>query len=125
MKNQYFGDVNDYRKYGLLRTLTATGQISTAVCWMLTPDDSSSDGRFIDYLKHPETWRHFDPELFDQLKQIVLIDGVRNVEMFCAARNPFLADSCVGKGFPTPRQHLPCTHHKKDRTAKGILPYEN
>jgi len=33
MKNQYFGDINDYRKYGLLRTLTG-GQIKTAVCWM-------------------------------------------------------------------------------------------
>jgi hypothetical protein len=25
MKNQYFGDVNDYRKYGLLRLLTGPG----------------------------------------------------------------------------------------------------
>ncbi len=80
MKNQYFGDVNDYRKYGLLRALTASGKISTAVCWMLTPDDSSSDGRLIDFLRHLSTWRHFDPELFDQLKRMVLIDGVRNVK---------------------------------------------
>ena len=25
MKNQYFGDINDYRKYGLLRALQSTG----------------------------------------------------------------------------------------------------
>jgi hypothetical protein len=24
MKNQYFGDINDYRKYGLLRMLQST-----------------------------------------------------------------------------------------------------
>jgi len=39
MKNQYFGDINDYRKYGLLRLLTDGGDIRTAVCWMLTPGD--------------------------------------------------------------------------------------
>ena len=39
MKNQYFGDINDYRKYGLLRILSTYGPIKTAVCWMLTPDD--------------------------------------------------------------------------------------
>jgi len=31
MKNQYFGDVQDYRKYGLLRQLTAMGQMSLGV----------------------------------------------------------------------------------------------
>jgi hypothetical protein len=35
VKNQYFGDVNDYRKYGLLRVLTNGGEIKTFVCWML------------------------------------------------------------------------------------------
>jgi hypothetical protein len=44
VKNQYFGDINDYRKYGLLRLLTNRGEIRTAVCWMLTRDDESIDG---------------------------------------------------------------------------------
>ena len=39
MKNQYFGDINDYRKYGLLRVLCNRGEIETAVCWMLATDD--------------------------------------------------------------------------------------
>jgi hypothetical protein len=39
VKNRYFGDINDYRKYGLLRALTNYGEIKTAVCWMLTTDD--------------------------------------------------------------------------------------
>ena len=37
MKNQYFGDVNDYRKYGLLRLLAHAG-LKIGVCWMLTED---------------------------------------------------------------------------------------
>jgi hypothetical protein len=60
MKNQYFGDVNDYRKYGLIRLLTGRGEISTAVCWMLTPDDDRTDGKFTDYLGSPEKWRRSD-----------------------------------------------------------------
>ena len=43
MKNQYFGDVNDYRKYGLLRALQGEGSLSTLVAWMLTPDDGSNE----------------------------------------------------------------------------------
>lgn len=44
MKHQYFGDVNDYRKYGLLRTL-AKDDIHILINWMLTPNDGSADGR--------------------------------------------------------------------------------
>jgi hypothetical protein len=79
MKNQYFGDVNDYRKYGLIRLLTKQGEISTAVCWMLTPDDGRTDGKFTDYLESPEKWRRYDPKLFDVLGDLVLVKGVRNV----------------------------------------------
>jgi hypothetical protein len=39
VRNQYFGDINDYRKYGLIRALTNHGELRTTVCWMLTPDD--------------------------------------------------------------------------------------
>ena len=36
VKDQYFGDVNNYRKYGLLRALGHAG-LKTLVVWMLTP----------------------------------------------------------------------------------------
>ena len=39
MKNQYFGDITDYRKYGILRVLESAG-IKTGVCWMLTPPNN-------------------------------------------------------------------------------------
>ena len=71
MKNQYFGDVNDYRKYGLLRLLAGQAGLSVAVCWMLTPDDGRNDGRFTEYLQQPERWRAYDPALFDTLREMV------------------------------------------------------
>ncbi len=80
MKNQYFGDIQDYRKYGLLRQLTGTGQTSLGVIWMLTPDDQSRDGSKVEYLSQANLYRHFDPDLFDALYGCVHEDGRRSVE---------------------------------------------
>jgi len=55
VKDQYFGDVNNYRKYGLLRALATAGSIG--VCWLLTPDDGGNDGRPRRYLDEPSKWR--------------------------------------------------------------------
>jgi len=35
MKHQYFGDVSDYRKYGLLRGIQRHTNLRLGVCWML------------------------------------------------------------------------------------------
>src|SRR5690242_2319770 len=70
MKNQYFGDVNDYLKYGLLRCLSNVG-LTIGVCWMLTQDDGRSDGRKITYLANADTWRSHDPALFDALSEAI------------------------------------------------------
>lgn len=70
MKNQYFGDVNDYRKYGLLRALQSSWDGSLLVAWMLTPDDSGQDGGFRSYLKALHTWAKYDPELFAGLTDL-------------------------------------------------------
>jgi len=67
MKNQYFGDVNDYRKYGLLRALVGDSDLDVAFGWMLTPDDGGTDGGFRSYLDRPREWRHFDSELYEWL----------------------------------------------------------
>ena len=70
MKDQYFGDIDDYRKYGLLRCFAGAG-LRLGVCWMLTPSDTSRNGSKVDYLSKPETWRRRDPQLFDLLKHKV------------------------------------------------------
>jgi len=71
MKNQYFGDVNDFRKYGLLRALAGAG-LSIGVCWLLTEDDARGDGERRRYLTKPSTWRHYDAELYDRLLPLQL-----------------------------------------------------
>ncbi|MGA7161291.1 MAG: hypothetical protein WBZ48_09825 [Bacteroidota bacterium] len=86
MKNQYFGDINDYRKYGLLRILAAGGKKRIAVCWMLTSDDNKGDGKFTAYLDHPKRWRQYDPELFDILSNVVGRKKERDVASLSRAR---------------------------------------
>lgn len=71
MKNQYFGDINDYRKYGLLRALQSHGDGSLLVAWMLTLDDGGRDGSFRSYLEAPETWSKYDPDLFAGLADLL------------------------------------------------------
>ena len=78
MKDQYFGDINDYRKYGLLRTLTGEDAISLGVCWMLTAPDSSTEGNDTGYLtladKQTKAFKYkaFDNELFNQLRKCAI-----------------------------------------------------
>jgi hypothetical protein len=79
VKNQYVGDINDFRKYGLLRTLSREGEIRTGVCWMLTPDDTRNDGQFISYLGTPRAWQAYDPVLFDHLAACVREPEGRNI----------------------------------------------
>lgn len=78
MKNQYVADINDYRKYGLLRTLSGSGKIRTGVCWMLTPNDNRTDGQFTSYLNLPEQWKQYDSSLFEHLVDCIQ-DGQRHV----------------------------------------------
>jgi hypothetical protein len=89
MKHQYFGDVNDYRKYGLLRTLERASALRLGVCWMLTPNDRRTDGKFTAYLGEAATWRSYDPELFDALATIVpvhrTLDHVRELNLLPTA----------------------------------------
>ena len=82
MKNQYFGDVNDYIKYGLLRALSNGGKVSLSVCWMLTLNDGRNDGKLTAYLKKPEKWRSYDPILFDQLREHFDNSSYRNISIF-------------------------------------------
>src|SRR2546423_15665556 len=78
MKNQYFGDINDYLKYSLLRSCSRT--LALAVCWMLTAPDGRSDGSAIDYLAQPSAFRAIDPQLFDALAAAVA-NGRRDVDV--------------------------------------------
>ena len=69
MKDQYFGDKNDYIKYGLLKLLVQKSELDLGVCWMLTAPDGRSDGEFRDYLRDP-AWSRFDPDLHAKLQRL-------------------------------------------------------
>jgi hypothetical protein len=74
MKDQYFGDVNDFRKYALLRSLVIQDNLRLGVCWMLTESDGKSDGNFLTYLRKPQVYRQSDGDLFAWLKQVVEVE---------------------------------------------------
>jgi hypothetical protein len=80
VKHQYFGDINDYRKYGLLRCIADVAGLPVGVLWFLTADDGRSDGEIRRYLREPRQWRHHDPALHDKLTKLLEPEIVRNVD---------------------------------------------
>jgi hypothetical protein len=98
MKDQYFGDINDYSKYGLLRCFAEAG-LSIGVCWMMTPNDGRADGRKVKYLADRARWRNYDPNLFDSLAEAVKRHrGIRQIQDFqilpnCSFCNAIVPDS--------------------------------
>jgi hypothetical protein len=86
MKDQYFGDINDYWKYGLLRVLANQSSFRTGVCWMLTPDDETRDGERRRYFDRPNEYERFDAPLFNKLCDWELANGRRSVGLFAQAR---------------------------------------
>lgn len=83
MQDRYAGDIGDYVKLALLRALSVDRRLGVA--WYLYPNEAhNADGRHVSYLRQPDKWRHFDPELFDNLA--ALCAGARSVEALEASR---------------------------------------
>lgn len=82
MQDVYAGDIGDYGKFALLRTIAATTSLRLGVHWWRTVGTRpSNDGRFTDYLTSARgvtRYRLLDPELFDGLRALVL-SGARTV----------------------------------------------
>ena len=74
MQVAQIGGVGDFGKFALLRHLMKDRRL--AVCWYLTgeTDATKNRDRHFDYLKRPDDFRHFAPEVFDHL---VEFDGGR------------------------------------------------
>ncbi|CAN5283700.1 hypothetical protein BH10PAT1_BH10PAT1_3630 [soil metagenome] len=81
MKHQYFGDISDYKKYSILRSISNNGQLKTMVCWMLTANDERNDGNVNKYLNKPEEWRSFEPDIFDFLHEAVLVRKTKDLNL--------------------------------------------
>lgn len=90
MKNQYFGDVGDFGKYGLLSKVNQLG-ISVGVNWYYTEDDvnTSSDGKFIEYLNDKQEFYNCDKQLYEYIRRFI-IEGnrnIRNIEEYSSFSN--------------------------------------
>jgi len=94
VQNRYVGDLGDFGKYGLLRTLCGSTpsahQFSLGVVWYLVPDeDRTNDGSRTQYLslssQYATVFRSCDPELYDALGNIVT-SGKRNVQSIRESR---------------------------------------
>ncbi len=82
MQNRYVGDVGDFGKYGLLRSLSAG--LSLGVVWYLAPDEGhNADGKHVSYLEPSAAnlarYGGCDRELYNALAEIVR-DGQRSVD---------------------------------------------
>lgn len=70
MQNRYVGDIGDFGKLGMLRTISETG-LSIGVNWYLTPNEEhNGDGRHIQYLSD-DKYRSCDESLWKILGRIV------------------------------------------------------
>src|ERR1035438_2178176 len=69
MKNQYFGDINDFHKYRILSAISQ--QTGSHICfvWMLTENDESNEGGKRHHFKYPDQWRSNNRDLFDFLEK--------------------------------------------------------
>jgi hypothetical protein len=82
MKDQYFGDINDFRKYCILSKLTKLTRLPICFVWMRTSADGRPDGKKTRYLGDPEKWWPLNPALFDFLRRHVLELEERKIAVF-------------------------------------------
>jgi len=99
VQNRYVGDIGDYVKLAILRTLCQGGQRRLGVAWWLFPDEHHKpDGRHRECLERPEEWKQFDPCLFKALLRIEK-EKTRNVR---ALEDAALLPNAVFAGGPIP-----------------------
>lgn len=77
MQDRYAGDVGDFGKFSLLRSLVDNTEYKLGVIWYLFPDEShNGDGGHIDYLTKAE-FKNCDKYLCEKLSTVV--NGHRSV----------------------------------------------
>lgn len=51
------------------------------VAYMLTPDDGSTNGKFISYLEQPHKWSRYGPILFERIRDVLKYEQKRRVSL--------------------------------------------
>jgi hypothetical protein len=88
MKNRFYGDVNDYIKYGILDILSKKYK-SIGINWYLTDDQhgGKSDGKIDHHITKEKAWRGFNSRIYGRLKNRLRLDQ-RNIK-YCREDNVF------------------------------------
>jgi hypothetical protein len=69
MQLRYVGGIGDFGKFALLRHVMKHRRLAFC-CYLTGGNEETKDReRHFDYLKYPEDFRHFAPEVFDQLAE--------------------------------------------------------
>lgn len=80
MKNQYFGDINDFRKYIIIKGLAEAGMEPISIIWMLTEDiENNKDGRKIKFIE-ADKYKNIDSELYSILTKNISNRNVSVIE---------------------------------------------
>ena len=109
MQDRYVGDVGDFVKLGLLRTLSPGYKLG--VVWYRVADEQhNGDGRHISYLQD-KLWRPLDPVLFDSLDRIVKM-GERSIE---ALERSGLLPDCEFVSNPLPPTEGICRTARREK----------
>jgi hypothetical protein len=71
MQDKYAGDIGDFGKFALLRSLVGARRLG--VCWYRTDGlgEKGADGNKLKYLLTPKRFRHLDSEVFDSFAEFV------------------------------------------------------
>lgn len=107
MRDNYVGDIGDYVKYGLLRSLSANTGMRLGVVWYLYPDPcKETDGRHLDYLNTTKEhlYRNCDSQLYDKLRTLIA-DNDRNVT--AVSRRKLLLEDTLFFDAPLSLSRLP------------------
>ena len=100
MQNRYVGDIGDFGKFGLLRSLSGCHDAHPVECplrlgivWYLYPEEThNSDGKYTGYLTNESAkntaLRSCDPELYDCLRRLVIGNGRHVIGIRCSGILP-------------------------------------
>ena len=100
MQNRYVGDIGDFGKFGLLRSLSGCRDAHPIECplrlgivWYLYPDEThNSDGKYTGYLTAESAkstaLRSCDPELYDCLRRLVIGNDRHVIGIRCSGIFP-------------------------------------
>lgn len=80
MKNRFYGDVNDYIKYGILDILSQKYK-SIGINWYLTDDrhGKKGDGNLNHHITNVEDWKGFNSKIYEKLQKRLQLNQ-RNIK---------------------------------------------